>query len=173
MKPRSRCLRNPSLGGYSIQAAENGYGWFEVEEYVAAPFKAEVQPVESEYMAGGKAEFDLSARYYFDMPVADAEVEYTVLAQDYYFDRYTDEYFNFGADWYSCYWCGYGDSFITRGTVTLTAEGTARIEFPLDFATQFRKSEQGGEQALYRRLHVSPIGVVNSRHTKYGYCSSG
>ncbi|MBP9749385.1 MAG: Ig-like domain-containing protein, partial [Candidatus Pacebacteria bacterium] len=135
-----------SLGGYSIQAAENGYGWFEVEEYVAAPFKAEVQPVESEYMAGETAEFDLSAQYYFDMPVADAEVEYTVLAQDYHFDRYTDEYFNFGADWYSCYWCGYGDSFITRGTVTLTAEGTARIEFPLDFATQFENPNKVGSK---------------------------
>ncbi len=135
-----------SLGGYSIQTSDNGYGWFEVEEYAPAPFKAEVTPVEAEYVAGDKAIFDLSARYYFDMPVADASVEYTVLAQDYHFDRYVDEYFSFGKGWYSCYWCGYGDSFITRGTVTLDAEGAGRVEVPLDFAMQFENPDKEGSK---------------------------
>lgn len=134
------------LGSYNISAMENGYGWFEVEEYVGAPFKVEVTPEKEEYVAGDTATVAIDARYYFDMPLADAHVEYTVLAQDYYFDRYRDEYFSFGAGWYTCYWCGYGDTFITRGTRTLDAEGKGSIAIPFAFLEHFDEPEKAGSK---------------------------
>lgn len=133
------------LGTYRIEAFENS-GWFDVEEYVGAAFNVEVSSTEEEYLAGDTARFAVEARYYFDMPVSDAEVEYTVLAQDYYFDRYRDEYFSFGQGWYSCYACGYGDEFVTRGTLTLDKHGKATIEVPLDFTTYFDDPEEAGSK---------------------------
>lgn len=133
------------LGTYRITTFE-GYGWFDVEEYVGAPFKVEVHPKESEYIAGETAKLEVDSRYYFDMPVAGGELEYTVLAQDYHFDRYKDEYFSFGSRWYTCYWCGYGDEFITRSTVTLDQDGKALIEVPLTFDTYFDKPEEVGSK---------------------------
>ena len=137
--------KDAPLGRYSISTFE-GYGWFDVEEYVGAPFKVEVDTEASEYIAGETAKLGVDARYYFDMPVAGGELEYTVLAQDYHFDRYTDEYFSFGSGWYRCYWCGYGDEFITRATVTLDEDGKAFIEVPLTFDTYFEKPEETGSK---------------------------
>ena len=137
--------KDAPLGRYSISTFQ-GYGWFDVEEYVGAPFKVDVQTETSEYIAEETARLEVDARYYFDMPVANGELEYTVLAQDYHFDRYTDEYFSFGSDWYSCYWCGYGDEFITRSTVTLDENGRAFIDVPLTFTTYFEKPEETGSK---------------------------
>jgi uncharacterized protein YfaS (alpha-2-macroglobulin family) len=137
--------KDAPLGTYSIQS-ESGWGYFDVEEYVGAPFEVTVTPRAEEHVAGDTATFDIRSRYYFDMPLQNATVEYTVLAQDYYFDRYTDEYFSFGAGWYSCYWCGYGDEFITRGTVTLDDEGSASVEVPLSFAEYFDDADKEGSK---------------------------
>lgn len=137
--------RDAPLGSYSMNVLDS-WASFDVEEYVGAPFAVTVTPEEGEYTAGDTAHVSVNARYYFDMPVADAEVEYTVLAQDYYFDRYTDEYFSFGRGWYYCYWCGYGDTFITRGTVTLDGDGTASIAVPLSFAEYFAKPDEEGSK---------------------------
>lgn len=137
--------KDAPLGRYSISTFE-GYGWFDVEEYVGAPFKVEVEPEALEYLAGETAKLEVDARYYFDMPVSDGELEYTVLAQDYHFDRYTDEYFMFGSGWYRCYWCGYGDEFITRSTVTLDQEGKAQIDLPLTFNTFFDSPDKEGSK---------------------------
>ncbi len=137
--------KDAPLGTYYIRAFEGG-GWFDVEEYVGAPFRVEVTPKEQEYVAGETAELSVSGQYYFDMPVANGAVEYTVLAQDYHFDRYTDEYFSFGSGWYSCYWCGYGDSFITRGTTQLDERGKATIKVPLTFAKYFDDPNKTGSK---------------------------
>ena len=66
-----------------------------------------------------KFEISVSGAYYFGVPLAGGTLEYSFTAQDYYFDRYTDEYFSFGNDWYYCSDCGYGDSFIGNGQTTL------------------------------------------------------
>jgi len=134
-----------SLGRYRISTL-GASGWFDVEEYVGAPFKVEVVPDELEYVAGETAEVTINADYYFDMPVASGEVQYTVLAQDYHFDRYTDEYFNFGGGWYSCYWCGYGDTFISRNTIELDSGGDATISIPLDYKEHFGDPDEEGSK---------------------------
>jgi uncharacterized protein YfaS (alpha-2-macroglobulin family) len=74
----------------------------------------------------------------FGVPVEGGTVEYSIASQDYYFDKYRDEYFQFGSGWYSCYYdCRYGDQFILRNTVPLSQNGKATIRQPLDYKTLF------------------------------------
>lgn len=129
------------LGGYYI-SAKNHYSYFSVEEYVGAAFEAKAETKKDEYIAGETADIAISGKYYFGMPVSEGTVEYSFTAQNYYFDRYTDEYFNFGAGWYSCYDCGYGDSFIKRGQTTLGEDGTAKISQMLDFSSLFKENDR-------------------------------
>lgn len=132
------------LGSYRITAF-NQSSYVSVEEYVPAPFKFEMRTEKDEYMSGEEAVVDIQADYYFGVPVDGGEVTYGITAQDYYFDRYTDEYFTFGRDWYSCYSCGYGDSFIERGEVRLNREGHGTIREQIDINDLFSESERGSK----------------------------
>ncbi len=130
---------NAALGGYYIQA-NNQYTYFDVEEYVGAAFEAKADMPRDEYIAGENAEFNIVGKYYFGVPVSNGKVEYSFTAQNYYFDRYTDEYFNFGNDWYNCYSCGYGDSYIKSGQTTLDQNGQVKITQTLDFKSFFKNT---------------------------------
>jgi ABC-type oligopeptide transport system ATPase subunit len=113
-------------------------GFFDVEEYVSAAFKLEAKSDKEEYIAGDTAAVSIDANYYFGVPVEGGTVEYSIASQDYYFDKYHDEYFQFGSGWYSCYYdCRYGDQFILRNTVPLSQNGKATIRQPLDYKTLF------------------------------------
>ncbi|MBP9695522.1 MAG: Ig-like domain-containing protein, partial [Candidatus Magasanikbacteria bacterium] len=126
------------LGTYRIEVDGRGYGFFDVEEYVSAAFKLEAKSDKSEYIAGDTAAISIDADYYFGVPVEGGSVEYSIASQDYYFDKYRDEYFQFGSGWYSCYYdCRYGDQFILRNTVPLSQNGKATIKQPLDYKTLF------------------------------------
>lgn len=125
-----------ALGTYYIQAFGH-YAYFDVEEYVPAAFKLESKTDKEEYVNGDTWKLDVMADYYFGMPVRDGKVTYSVTSQDYYFDRYTDEYFNFDSGWYYCYYCGYGDQYLFRGEATLSDNGVAHIERKFDFKEYF------------------------------------
>lgn len=117
------------LGQYNINVSDGfGYASFDVEEYVAAPFKLDVKTDKDEYVSGDTVKLELDANYYFGAPVEGGEVEYSVGSQDYYFDKYSNEYFNFGNDWYYCWQdCGFGDKFVYRGKTELDQNGKALI----------------------------------------------
>jgi uncharacterized protein YfaS (alpha-2-macroglobulin family) len=122
------------LGTYRIEVDGRGYGFFDVEEYVSAAFKLEAKSDKSEYIAGDTAAISIDADYYFGVPVEGGS-GYSI-KQDY--DKYRDEYFQFGSGWYSCYYdCRYGDQFILRNTVPLSQNGKATIKQPLDYKTLF------------------------------------
>ncbi len=140
------------LGGYNISSL-GGYSYFSVEEYVGAAFEASVKTAKDEYIAGDNVQFDVSGAYYFGAPVENGTVEYTLTAQDYYFDRYQDEYFSFGGGWYGCYDCGYGDTYLKRGQATLDSAGRARISQPLDFKELF--SEGSRDKSKIVVLHAT------------------
>jgi hypothetical protein len=110
---------------------------FSVEEYVPAAFKLEVESNKDEFVNGDHMKVEVQADYYFGVPLSEGTVSYSVTAQDYYFDKYTDEYFSFGRSWYYCYTCGYGDDFLFRGETTLNEHGRAVIEKELDLADFF------------------------------------
>ncbi len=129
-----------SLGTYRIEAL-SGIGFFDVEEYVPAAFKVETRTDHKEYIAGESAQLTLDANYYFGVPVEGGEVEYSLVAQDYYFDRYTDEYFQFGSGWYWSFNEGYGDQYLLRGRAVLSSQGKADIVQNLDFNAFFKDKE--------------------------------
>ncbi len=106
---------NAPLGHYRIQALNYSYGNFDVEDYVGAPFALNVSAPHDEYVSGDTIDATLNAKYYFGAPVDGGTVTYSYTAQNYYFDRFKDDYFNFDGGWYYCYDCGYGDRFVGSG----------------------------------------------------------
>ena len=133
--------QNAPLGSYSISALD-GYASFDVEEYVPAAFNVSVGGDKEEYIAGETAKLDVSAEYYFGVPVEGGTVEYSLASQQYFFDRFRDGYFNFGGDWYSMFDGYYGDRFLLRGKAPLGKNGRATIEQKLDFNTLFKDDER-------------------------------
>ena len=135
------------LGSYRIDVF-NQSTWFDVEEYVPAPFKLELTGGKEEYTNGEEIKLDVQADYYFGVPLSGGEVFYSATAQDYYFDRYTDEYFNFGSGWYSCYSCGYGDRFLFRGEATIDGEGHTHISRKINLKDFFKDDESVGSKLI-------------------------
>lgn len=135
------------LGNYRIQVFENT-ARFSVEEYVPAAFKLEAESSKTEYINGDTMKIDVQADYYFGVPLSEGTISYSVTAQDYYFDRYTDEYFNFGQSWYYCYSCGYGDDFLFRGETNVNEKGHAIIERELDFKDYFDDVDSEGSKLM-------------------------
>ncbi len=135
------------LGSYRIDVF-NQSAWFDVEEYVPAPFKLELTGGKEEYTNGEEIQLDVQADYYFGVPLSGGEVFYSATAQDYYFDRYTDEYFNFGSGWYSCYSCGYGDKFLFRGEAVIDEQGSAHISRPIHLKDFFKDDESVGSKLV-------------------------
>lgn len=125
------------LGEYSIET-DDSYSSFSVEEYVGAAFKLDLKSDKEEYISGESFNLDIDAAYYFGAPVDGGEVEYSIGSQDYYFDKYSNEYFSFGTDWYYCYYgCSYGDRFILRNKTTLDSTGKGKVSQSLDFSKLF------------------------------------
>ena len=140
------------LGNYQIKAFNVSH-FVDVQEYVPAAYEADIESSKEEYVAGEEVDMTISAKYYFGVPLDGGEVEYTFTAQDYHFDKYTDEYFNFGGDWYYCYGCGYNDSYIGRGKTTLDKNGVATIRKKMDFEKMFSEDEQSNSKIIV--LHAT------------------
>ncbi len=158
----SASVRIPSdaaLGTYSISTG-SGYASFDVAEYVGAAFETKAEADKDEYLAGDTATIAVSGKYYFGVPLDGGTLEYSISSQNFYFDRYTDDYFNFGSGWYYCYDCGYGDTYLKSGKITLDAEGKAKIVQPLDFKTLFKGKD--GEQSKIFVLH----GTIKDKQGK-------
>lgn len=134
--------KHAALGTYRIESKYN-YAYFDVEEYTPAAFKVETTADKEEYISGDTVHLDVNASYYFGAPVEGGKVEYTIMAQDYYFDRYTDEYFSFGSPWYGCYFnCYFGDRFLKRNSMDLASDGTAKISEKMDLKQLFQDEEE-------------------------------
>jgi uncharacterized protein YfaS (alpha-2-macroglobulin family) len=135
------------LGIYNIDVFGMQF-WFSVEEYVPAAFKVTAETNQEEYINGDTFELNLQAEYYFGVPVSEGTVSYSVTAQDYHFDRYTDEYFNFGESWYYCYYCGYGDDFLFRGKAEINERGQVTIKKALDLKEYFDDPDSEGSKLV-------------------------
>ncbi len=138
---------NAPLGSYRIEVFGQSSS-FAVEEYVPAAFKLEAESNKEEFVNGDNMKIEVQADYYFGVPLTEGTVTYSMTTQDYYFDRYTDEYFNFGGDWYECYSCGYGDDFLFRGETTINQNGRAVIEKELKFSDFFDDVDSEGSKIV-------------------------
>ncbi|MCK5510048.1 Ig-like domain-containing protein [Candidatus Parcubacteria bacterium] len=130
------------LGRYRIKTKDM-YAYFDVEEYIPAPFKIETKIDKEEYISGDTFTLDMKAGYYFGVPLDGGEVTYSIGSQNYHFDKYKGEYFNFGNSWQRCFWgCDYNDKFILRNKTKLDSNGKARISHQLDFNKLFGQDEE-------------------------------
>jgi uncharacterized protein YfaS (alpha-2-macroglobulin family) len=130
--------REAPLGNYTIRSGYGGYASFDVQEFVPAAFEVSTKTDKDEYIAGDEAEIEVSANYFFGVPVESGDVEYTITSQDYYFDKYKGKYFRFGLDWYYGYGdSDYGDRYLQRGSTALKSDGTATIKQELDLNKLF------------------------------------
>ena len=155
--------KGATLGTYRIEGL-GGYGYFEVEEYVPSAFKVEIVSSKEEYVAGDKMELAVDAAYYFGVPLEKGDkVEYSMFAQDYYFDRYSDGYFQFGKGWYYGGYGGYGDRFLLRGRAELNEKGKVTIEQPLDFRELFKDMKQNEGGADRSKIVTVNITVKNKQ----------
>jgi len=126
------------LGSYRVCADSYSCVYFDVQEYVPAAFEVKVETDKEEYISKDTANLTVEANYYFGVPLEGGEVIYTISSQDYYFDRYSDGYFNFGSGWYYWYPRSYGDKFILRDKVSLGSDGKARISQKFDIEELFK-----------------------------------
>ncbi|MDP4007606.1 MAG: MG2 domain-containing protein [Candidatus Peregrinibacteria bacterium] len=150
-----------SLGSYTARV---GYGSarFDVEEYTPAAFKLELTPDKEEYINKDTLNLDVQADYYFGVPLEGGSVNYTLSAQDYFFDKYTDEYFNFGSSWYRCsYYCNTNDKYLLSGEATLDSKGHTQITKSLDFDSLFADDKEDDENIYRSRIFVLNIGVTD------------
>lgn len=147
-----------ALGTYNIDAMDYyGYISFDVQEYEPASFKIDVLADKEEYIAGDTLNLDIDAQYYFGAPVEGGEVEYTIISQNYYFDKYNGEYFSFGRPWYYCYYdCDYGDDYILQNSIQLDSTGRAQINQVLDFDKFFTDDDNQS------KIFTVNISVKNS-----------
>ncbi len=154
------------LGYYQI-STDGGYGSFQVEEYVAPQFKVGVEGNKEEYVSGDTGTWTVSADYYFGVPVSGGTVEYRIVSQDYYFDRYTDEYFNFGRGWYEREDGWYGDHYIAGGKATVGKDGKAIISKELNIDKLFTGDNKNTSKLVTLRVTVKNENgqSVSSEHS--------
>ncbi|BFT95143.1 MAG: hypothetical protein MNSN_03250 [Minisyncoccus archaeiphilus] len=87
--------KNAPLGKYSVCVTDFGCGYFTVTEDVTPAFEIVAIPQKEEFVSREDIGIDLEAKYYFGVPVENGEVEYTISATDYYFDRYKEGKYDF------------------------------------------------------------------------------
>ena len=113
---------------------EGGDASFLVAEYRLPEYQVEIQPTAPQIVQGSTAAFELEGRYFFGGQVADAAVEYTVVAQPYIFDYQGEGSYDFADD--SGDDGGYDDDpygdVAGQGAARTDADGKALIEVPGD-----------------------------------------
>jgi uncharacterized protein YfaS (alpha-2-macroglobulin family) len=124
------------LGSYRIRIGDYT-NTFDVQEYVAAAFEVSVDTDKDEYISKDDVKINIDSNYYFGVPVSNAEVEYTVISQNYYFNKYNKEYFKWNTSSYYSYSSYYNDEFISRGSLELDEDGKGVINENFDFEQLF------------------------------------
>ena len=118
------------LGNYSVCVMEM-CSYFDVQEYIPSAFEVNLSTDKEEYISKENVKINVDANYYFGVPIEYGEVSYTISSQNYFFDKFKDGYFAFGAFDYMLP----EDKFILRGETILDAQGKGIIEEVLDLGT--------------------------------------
>ncbi len=139
-----------ALGYYRIaaelssnQRSEFSLG-FNVAEYVAPEFQVETTPAEPAVVQGDTVQMMVESTYFFGGAVSNAEVEWTVLSRDYFFNYTGRERYDF-IDYNYDYGPGefydeYGEQ-IASGVGTTDSEGRFLVEVPADLGTRTQSQE--------------------------------
>ncbi|MEA3341972.1 MAG: MG2 domain-containing protein, partial [Chloroflexota bacterium] len=133
-----------SLGVYVIETFFDGERFtanFTIAAYRPPEFEVTVTPEKAELIAGQSTHAEVEVRYFFGGPVADASVEWNVLAAPYRFEpaqfgRYdfTDE-----DDPWLCRWCWWREppapNVVLSGAGQTDGDGNLTIELPTSVMT--------------------------------------
>lgn len=147
------------LGGYRVCLKDWYCAYFDVQEYSAAPFEVNLKSDKEEYISKDTVNLIVDANYYFGVALEGGEVDYTISSQNYYFDKYTEDYFNFGQNWY--YYGDepyYGDRFILQGNASLDERGHTQISRQLDLNKLFKNQDDRKSKII-----VVDVTVKNSQ----------
>ncbi len=156
------------LGTYRACVGKYRCVYFDVQEYVPAAFQVKIHSDKEEYISKETINLDVEANYYFGVPLERGEVTYTIASQNYYFDRYSDGYFNFGSRWYWWPAAGYGDRFILRGKTSLDENGKAKISETLDLEKLFPDKEDRKSKIIVVDVEVkNPQGRTVSAQKSF------
>lgn len=109
-------------------------GEFYVDAYKKPVFKVSVNTPNPDATFGDSVDVKANAEYYFGGKLANTDYNYSVLAQNYFFDAKDYRDYQFGRDsvYFDClYWgsCEFSDSLQTTGTGRLDSNGAASIHF--------------------------------------------
>ncbi|MFN8562123.1 MAG: Ig-like domain-containing protein [Anaerolineae bacterium] len=120
---------------------QTGTVGFNVAEYRAPEFQVNVTAQTPEVVQGDTINVEVDSTYFFGGAVANANVEYNVVSQPYYFDYQGDGYYSFedySPDSGPSEFFGGGGGTVTSGEGTTDASGMLVISFPADLqdATQ-------------------------------------
>lgn len=131
-----------SLGSYNLGISMNeesgtesydaAYGSFQVLAYRKPEFRVLLTPKSNDYFSGDAVEADLNASYYFGAPMSNAEVTWRMQTMDYFFNKFTDDYYSFAmqSDW--CWYnCERSQEPLTEGKTTLDASGHGTLRIPV------------------------------------------
>jgi uncharacterized protein YfaS (alpha-2-macroglobulin family) len=151
-----------SLGYYYIEARYDDavfHASFRVAEYKKPEYQVEVQTDYDHYVHGDTINVTADATYYFGGPVANAQVRWAVLSQDYYFQWDGPGWYN----WNEWEWRGYGyyeDDYYS-GYGRLIAEGTGQTddEGRFTFSVPADIADKTNSQAF--TLEVTVVDVNN------------
>ena len=107
---------------------------FQVAAYRAPEFEVTVATDKTDYQSGDTLSATVSASYFFGGNVANAKVEWTLFARDYFFDRYEGEgYYSWGD--FDLFYRGAGfNEQIANGTGTTDASGKLTLRVPADLS---------------------------------------
>jgi uncharacterized protein YfaS (alpha-2-macroglobulin family) len=137
-----------SLGGYHINAflgKDHFATMFQVAAYRPPEFEVTVTPRAVELVAGQSTRADVEVSYFFGGPVADAAVEWRILATPYRFEPAQFGRYDFGDDddpWI-CRWCWWWEPptprFVLGGSGSTDAQGRLTVVLPTEVMTGGQK----------------------------------
>lgn len=110
---------------------------FQVQAYRKPEYKVTVTPERTDYFSKETVKADISGQYYFGAPMDASSVEWRAVTNDYYFNRFTDDWYSFALEDSWCWYdCNRATDILTQGKGTLDASGHLQIRFPVDLATK-------------------------------------
>lgn len=133
---------NAPTGEYHI-ATEYGALTFHVAQYRRPEFQVAVNADKDEYANGETIRVNVNAAYYFGGPVADAEVTWRLLAQDFLFAPHLDGWWEFSDNTNQEYWYDEDAApaqHIREGQGRTDANGNFQIVIPADLK-EFARSQ--------------------------------
>lgn len=139
-----------AVGGYQLMASlamgdepeykHSFYSGFRVAAYRKPDYLISITPDKESYVNGDTAKVKVNSQFFFGAPLADAEVEWTVKGENYYFfipadsdSPYASKWFSFSDEGYMCYWGCKGETkIISQGKGKTDAYGDFTVTLPLN-----------------------------------------